>query len=92
MGFKTCSQDEFERAMNKFDKLNRRNKTQHKTLSLAEQIKQLDELEERQRKEALERKLAENRPRFSPIYDAKMKTEQKEKQRLEQEAKKKGKK
>ena len=47
MGFKTCAQDEFDRAMKKFDKLNRQNKTQTRTLTLAEQIAQVDILEAR---------------------------------------------
>lgn len=79
MSFKTCSQDEFERAMNKFDKINRRNKTQSKMPSLAEQIKQMDELEEMQRKKYLSQKLEENKPRFSPLYAAKYASEQREK-------------
>lgn len=79
MAFKTCSQDEFERAINKFDKLNRHNKTQTKTLSLAEQIQQMDEFEEQQKKKYLSQKLEENKPRFAPLYAAKYASEQKEK-------------
>lgn len=86
---KTCAQDEFERAMNKFDKINRQNKTQTRTLTLAEQIAQADILEEKQRQERL--KARENtEKRFSPMYAAKFAFEQKEKEaQLKVERKKK---
>jgi hypothetical protein len=75
---KTCTQDEFGRAMNKFDKLNRQNKIQTRTLTLAEQIAQVDSLEEKQRQERLIAR-ENTEKRFSPIYGAKFAFEQKEK-------------
>jgi hypothetical protein len=74
---KTCAQDEFDRAMRKFDKINRQNKTQNRTLTLAEQIAQLDALEEKQRQERLKAREENTRPRFSPLYGAKFASEQK---------------
>jgi hypothetical protein len=64
---KTCAQDEFERAMNKFDKINRQNKIQTRTLTLAEQIAQVDSLEEKQRQERLIAK-ENTEKRFAPMY------------------------
>lgn len=76
---KTCAQDEFERAMNKFDKINRQNKTQTRTLTLAEQIAQADSLEDKQRQERLSTR--ENiEKRFAPMAGAKFAFEQKEKE------------
>ena len=76
---KTCAQDEFERAMNKFDKINRQNKIQTRTLTLAEQIAQVDSLEEKQRQERLIVKENTGK-RFAPMAGAKFAFEQKEKE------------
>jgi hypothetical protein len=76
---KTCAQDEFERAMNKFDKINRQNKIQTRTLTLAEQIAQVDSLEEKQRQERLIAK-ENTEKRFAPMYGAKFAFDQKEKE------------
>ena len=76
---KTCAQDEFERAMNKFDKINRQNKIQTRTLTLAEQIAQVDSLEEKQRQERLSTKENTGK-RFAPMAGAKFAFEQKEKE------------
>ena len=90
MGFKTCAQDEFDRAMKKFDKLNRQNKTQTRTLTLAEQIAQLDLLEAKQRQERLKAREENNQKRFSPMAGAKFAVEQREKEaQLKAERKKK---
>ena len=87
---KTCAQDEFERAMNKFDKINRQNKTQTRTLTLAEQIAQADALEEKQRQERLIAREQNTQKRFSPIAGAKFAVEQLEKEiQLKSERKKK---
>ena len=77
MGFKTCAQDEFDRAMRKFDKLNRQNQSNSKLPTLEEQLRMLDEMEDKARQERL-RKMEEskNEKRFSPLYDAKFKSEQ----------------
>lgn len=81
MGFKTCSQAEFEKAMNKFDKLNRKNKTQYREPTLAEQIADLERKnEERKEKARLEREKS-NKPMFHPMYEAKLKSEQAERER-----------
>jgi hypothetical protein len=90
MGFKTCAQDEFDRAMKKFDKLNRQNKTQTRTLTLAEQIAQVDILEEKQRQERFKAREEDNKKRFSPMAGAKFAIEQREKEaQLKAERKKK---
>ena len=87
---KTCAQDEFERSMKKFDKINRQNKTQTRTLTLAEQIAQVDILEEKQRQERLKAREEDNKKRFSPMAGAKFAIEQREKEaQLKAERKKK---
>ena len=77
MGFKTCAQDEFDRAMRKFDKLNRQNQSNSKLPTLEEQLRALDEMEDKARQERL-RKMEEekNEKRFSPLYEAKFRAEQ----------------
>ena len=90
MGFKTCAQDEFDRAMKKFDKINRQNKTQTRTLTLAEQIARADALEEKQRQERLKAREESSQKRFSPMAGARFAVEQKEKEaQLKAERKKK---
>jgi hypothetical protein len=87
---KTCAQDEFDRAIRKFDKLNRQNKTQTRTLTLAEQIAQADLLEEKQRQERLIAREQNTQKRFSPMAGAKFAVEQLEKEaQLKSERKKK---
>ena len=78
MGFKTCSQDEFDKAIRNFDKFNRKNKsTENKLPTLAEQLAALDVLEEKQRQERLKKaEEQKNEKRFSPLYEAKLKSEQ----------------
>jgi hypothetical protein len=84
MGFKTCSQAEFEKAMNKFDKLNRKNKTSHREPTLAEQIADLERKNiERKEQARLEREKL-NTPRFHPMYEAKLKSEKAELLRQQQ--------
>jgi hypothetical protein len=83
MGFKTCSQDEFDRAMKKFEKINRRNSTQHRELTLAEQIAKLEHLEEERRKQRLAEREQKPAPKMNPFYEVKMKSELAEKTRLE---------
>jgi hypothetical protein len=90
MGFKTCAQDEFDRAMKNFDRVNRQNKTQTRTLTLAEQIAQADALEEKQRQERLIAREQNTQKRFSPMAGAKFAVEQLEKEiQLKSERKKK---
>ena len=82
MGFKTCSQAEFEKAMNKFDKLNRNNKTQHREPTLAEQIADLERKNVERREQARLEREKQNAPRFHPMYEAKLKSEQAEQAKL----------
>lgn len=82
MGFKTCSQAEFEKAMNKFDKLNRRNKTSYREPTLAEQIADLERKNrERAEQARLEKERNANKVWMHPMYEAKLKGEQVERER-----------
>ena len=85
MGFKTCSQAEFEKAMNKFDKLNRQNKSsKHREPTLAEQIADLERKNAQRKEQARLEKEKLNQPRFHPMYEAKFKSEQAEQLRQQQ--------
>jgi hypothetical protein len=76
MGFKISPQDAFERAERQHDKFNKHNKTVNNKLpTLAEQIEAFDRLEEENRKKRMEKRTEESAPRFSPLYDAKFKSE-----------------
>lgn len=90
MGFKTCSQAEFEKAMHKFDKLNRNNKLpKHREPTLAEQIADLERKNAQRKEQARLEKERLNAPRFHPMYEAKFKSDQAEKLKQEQLEKKK---
>ena len=84
MAFKTCSQAEFEKAMHKFDKLNRKNKTSHREPTLAEQIADLERKNLERKEQARLEKEKLNAPRFHPMYEAKLKSEQAELLRQQQ--------
>ena len=77
MGIKISSQDAFERAMHRNEKINRNNKTtSNKLPTLAEQLAWLDEYNAEQKRKRMEAKIESTQPRFSPLYDAKLKSEQ----------------
>jgi hypothetical protein len=80
MGFKISPQDAFERAERQHDKFNKRNKTESNKLpTLSEQIEAFERLEEENRRKRMEKRAEESAPRFSPLYDAKFKSENKTK-------------
>ena len=82
MGFKISPFEAFDRAERIHDKFNRRNKTEKtKIPTLAEQLAALEAQEEKARQERL-RKMdeAKNEKHFSPLYEAKFKAEQAQKQ------------
>jgi hypothetical protein len=78
MSFKISPFEAFNRAERIHDKFNRRNPTSKSKLpTLEEQLRALDELEEKRRQERLKKMEEEkNEKRFSPLYDAKFKSEQ----------------
>jgi len=78
MGFKISPFEAFNRAERIHDKVNRRNPTKSNKLpTLEEQLRMLDEQEEKARQERLRKaEEAKNEKRFSPLYDAKFKSEQ----------------
>ena len=79
MGIKISSQDAFERAMRRNEKINRNNKTaSNKLPTLAEQLVWLDEYNAEQKRKRAEAKIEALQPRYSPLYDAKLKAEQAE--------------
>jgi hypothetical protein len=78
MGFKISPFEAFNRAERIHDKVNRRNPTSNSKLpTLEEQLRALDEMEDKARQERL-RKMEEskNEKRFSPLYEAKFRAEQ----------------
>jgi len=81
MGFKISPFEAFNRAERQHDKFNRRNPTSKSKLpTLEEQLRALDEMEEKARQERLKRMEEEkNEKRFSPLYEAKFKSEQNKK-------------
>jgi len=77
MGLKICSQDAFERAMKRNERINRSNESnKYREPTLAEQIARLDKLEEEQRQKRIEERLQNEKPKFHPMYEAKLKSEQ----------------
>ena len=78
MGFKISPQDAFARAERQNDSFNRKNKTnRHKEMTLEEQLRWADQLEEKARKERIKKKEEEeNTKYFSPMYEAKFLYEQ----------------
>ena len=77
MGLKICSQDAFERAMKRNERINRSSDSnKHREPTLAEQIARLDKLEEEQRIKRMEARLQSEKPKFHPMYEAKLKSEQ----------------
>ena len=77
MGLKICSQDAFERAMKCNERVNRSNESnKYREPTLAEQIARLDKLEEEQRQKRIEERLQNEKPKFYPMYEAKLKSEQ----------------
>jgi len=81
MGFKISPFEAFNRAERIHDKFNRRNPTSSNKLpTLEEQLRALDEMEEKARQERLRKaEEAKNEKRFAPLYDAKFKSEQNKK-------------
>ena len=85
MAFKTCSQAEFEKAMHKFDKLNRKNKTSHREPTLAEQIADLERKNvERKEQARLAKEQQASKIYMHPMYEAKFKSDQAERERQQQ--------
>lgn len=79
MGIKISSQDAFERAMRRNEKINRNNKTaKNKLPTLAEQLAWLDDYNAEQKRKHMEAKEEANKPRYSPLYDAKRKADEAE--------------
>lgn len=77
MGFKISPFEAFNRAERQHDKFNRRNPSQQSKLpTLEEQLKMLEDLEEKARQDRL-KKMEETKgeKRFSPLYEAKFKSE-----------------
>jgi hypothetical protein len=88
MGFKTCSQVEFEKAMNNFDKVNRNNKTSHREPTLAEQLELLEQHERRLKEKRRLEQLSQN-TRMTPLAQAQYNVELKEKQQTKKTERKK---
>ena len=81
MGFKISPFEAFNKAERQHDSFNRKNPTKSNKLpTLEEQLRVLDEMEQKARQERL-RKMEEskNEKRFSPLYEAKFKSEQNKK-------------
>ena len=77
MGLKICSQDAFERAMKRNERINRSgDSNKHREPTLVEQIARLERLEEERRQKRMEERLQNEKPRFHPMYEAKLKSEQ----------------
>jgi hypothetical protein len=82
MGLKISSQDAFERAMKRNERINRSNEfSKHREPTLAEQIARLEKLEDERRIKRAQEKTEAEKPRFSPLYDAKYKSEQNKKKK-----------
>lgn len=77
MGFKISPFEAFNRAERQHDKFNRRNPSQQSKLpTLEEQLKMLEDLEEKARQDRLKKmEETKNEKRFSPLYEAKFKSE-----------------
>jgi hypothetical protein len=82
MGFKISPFDAFDRAERIHDKVNRRIPTsKYREPTLAEQIAELENKNlERKEQARLERE-KQNAPRFHPMYEAKLKSDQAERER-----------
>lgn len=89
MGFKISPFEAFARAERQHDKYNRRNPTsKSKIPTLAEQLAEIEKMEREAKERARQQREEDNKPRFSPLYDAKRAADQKEAERKEREERK----